>query len=113
MGPEVGILLTHQPIDTLRKKLPVTLLESLNRRGLHVFVRPGSAIYDRSSVSAFKNRDSTLNARRHRGTLPHAWTVFIRKWSDMLHDNAGTHVALTDNTTLGSMFWKVFFFFHP
>jgi len=44
MGAEAGIPLTHQPIDALRKKITVTLLKMVHCRGLHVFVRPRSAI---------------------------------------------------------------------
>jgi hypothetical protein len=98
MGAEAGIPLTHQPIDALRKK---NYCDAAENGSLPRPARLCSAsVYDPSSASASKDLDINFNAQRHFGSRPYVRTACLRKRPDMLHDNASSHMALTDNSTL-------------
>jgi hypothetical protein len=93
-------------VDTPTDRCPPQKI-TCDAAGLVTLPRPAPLrstwIYDPSCATTFKDRDITFNAQRHRGTLLHIRTAFIRKRPDMLHDNAGTLVARTDSTTAQSM----------
>jgi hypothetical protein len=101
MGAEAGIPLTHQPIDALRKKITVTLLKTVHCHDLHVFVRPRSTILPVHQLP--KDLDINFNAQRHFESRPYVRTACLRKRPDMLRDNASSHMARTDSSTLHSL----------